>query len=104
MAGALGKWGGYGKVTFGRKEEVTNITATIGLIKGCSSMVYIYLGGGYGQHHGYSDNEPAYGAAFDLGCIIKPSKHFSFSIGGTISSDFDSYPTGGADIGVGYVF
>ncbi|MBD5326371.1 MAG: hypothetical protein HDS04_06810 [Bacteroides sp.] len=117
MGGVLGKWGAYGKVTYGKREGHADITATVGLIKGCAPSFYVYLGVGYGSLAG----DPEYigtdeygvekfnfktnnGAACDLGFIIKPSKHFTFSIGATLSTAFGYDYKIGADIGAGYVF
>ncbi len=129
MGGVLGKWGAYGKFVYSSNKD---ITATAGFIKGCSRVFYIYFGIGYGSlrfpnnkehidqdyftyNSGYWKYESSscktktierkfHGFACDLGFIIKPSKHFFFSIGPSLTTNFDDATKYRVDVGVGYVF
>lgn len=116
MGGILGKWGAYGKFVYTNQND---ISGTIGVIKGVTSAFYLYLGLGYGSTYDFdyydyydkylSDNSiEVYknypGAAFDFGAIIKPSKHFGFSVGVNVATNFDGPYRVGGDIGISYIF
>lgn len=119
MGGVLGKWGAYGKFTMTNKKE---ISATAGLIKGIIPALYFYIGVGFGSvaHDYWVDEyyntdthryeydkvmtERYSGGALDFGFIIKPAKHFGFSLGFNGATDFDGYFRLGGDIGVSYIF
>lgn len=120
MGGLLGKWGVYGKVTMSNKKEVS---ATAGLIKGIIPALYFYIGVGYGSvadegawydyfdergyiHWEYLETKTHHnnGGALDFGFIIKPAKHFGFSVGFNGASSFQYNFRLGGDLGISYIF
>lgn len=105
MAGALGKWGGYGKFTM---NSATEITVIGGVIKGINKNVYLFLGTGLGTLRWYDWGGYAvhdYGMAFELGGIFMLSKHFNLTVGCTPILDFEDTSLGVQfNVGCGYVF
>lgn len=113
MGGYLGKWGGYAKLLlpFGTEEIVPSVT--LGVVKRVSTPVYLYLGVGYSpvysyEYYKYYSGYDYYwawwdGAMVDIGAIFKFNK-VNFSVGYSISSDFDGYLNHSLQLAVGYCF
>ncbi len=95
MAGYLGNWGGYLKVTSILTSRNYSLypAVTAGATKRICRWLHAYLGVGTGPN--YYDE---YWFAMDLGLMIKPTKHFNINLGlGVV--DFPGF-----QFGLGYSF
>lgn len=123
MAGQLGKWGWYGKISYTGIDYgyQSNFSVIGGAVKSLvKNKCFLNFGVGYGNvgvteyytqyfdnwtNSGYSDNRYS-GVALDLGVIIKPWEHWMLTVGFTPTLVFEdfNYSQYIGSIGFGYVF
>ena len=110
MAGYLGKWGGYLKVTPSLIAEdllegdlVGLPSVTAGVTKRFCNWLHMYLGLGAAPYWDDAEYEyRGYSLAFEVGFMIKPTKHFNINVG-FYSNDLFWAATG-PQFGLGYSF
>lgn len=107
MFGRLGKWGYYAKAG---ADFYGGADITIGAINRLGkTSSYIYWGAGYGMvdyadsYYYWDEYDIFPGMAVDLGFIFKTARHFNFTVGYTLKTDFED-SNHCIQVGLGYVF
>ena len=123
MAGYLGKWGGYLKVAPSLvgdellKGDLVGLpSVTAGVTKRFCNWLHMYLGLGAAPYwycgdwgwdpdsaeYGWLYEDRGYSFAFEVGFMIKPTKHFNINVGFYCNDLF--WATTGPQFGLGYSF
>ena len=111
MFGTIANWGFYSKIALGHYHNI-DPAFVVGFTKRLKeNRVYLYSGLGvacvrHSHEDAGGDFNPCsdYGVMLDLGLIIKLTKKMNFTLGTSISFDFDGEYELEPQIGIGYCF